>query len=186
MANKIQKKEENKALKGIKKFFNNPLPLIIFLIITNALLLVYIGNINSKNKIFIGKIDSKEVAVVNVHYFTNSDMNYFYASNAVLLADDSKIYNYQIGYYVVDEKGDYIEFATRSNALEKSTSLKDVVSEMSGWNFAEADRGEYFFSNEVIKNIDNLHFVIKASTKKDSTKADIHYDQKVDATKITK
>ena len=52
-----------------------------------------------------------------------------------------KIYIHnQIGYYVVDSKNNYIELATRSNSLENSTSLKDVVDEMSGWSFAEADR----------------------------------------------
>ena len=75
------------------------------------------------------------------------------------------------------------EEAVLSRALD---SIKDVVDEMSGWSFAEADKSEYFFTSEVLKYMDNLHFVIKASTEEGSTSADVYYDFKVDTTKVTK
>lgn len=180
----VTKKE--KIFASLKKFFNNPIPLIVLLIALNVYLLLYISGYNEKNRIFVGYVDKKEVQVVNIHYFTNGDMNYFYASNAAFIGEDEDIYSYQIGYYVVDKKNNFIELATRSNSLDKKTSLKDVVEDMSGWNFAEQDRGEYFFTDEVLRNMENLHFVIKASTKKDSTAADVYYDFKVETTKVTK
>ena len=186
-----KKKHDNKEkLKkvgaSLKKFFNNPAPIFIVFIAIIAFLLIYISRTNTKNTIFIGLIDKEDIQVVNVHYFTNNDVNYFYASNANFLAEDKKIYNFQIGYYVKNEKGDLVEFATRSRQLDSSTSLKEVVSEMSGWNFAEKAASDYFFTDEVIQDIENLHFIIKASTKKDSTEADVYYDYEVEMSKITK
>ena len=183
---KIEKKETPGVVRGLKKFFNSPVPLIVVLLFINAFLVIYISQYNAKNRIFVGYVDEEEVQVANIHYFSNGAMNYFYASNALYLADDQDIYSYQIGYYVVDSKNNYIELATRSNSLENSTSLKDVVDEMSGWSFAEADKSEYFFTSEVLKYMDNLHFVIKASTEEGSTSADVYYDFKVDTTKVTK
>lgn len=179
-------KEESKVIKGMKKFFNNPAPIIILLVLLNAFLLIYISNYNEKNRIYIGEINKDDVQVVNVHYFTNGDMNYFYASNATYLGEEKQIYSYQIGYYAVDKDNKYIELATRSKELDKKAPLSEIVTEMSGWNFAESDKSEYFFTNEVLKHMDNLHFVIKASTKKGEKNADVVIDYPVNATKVTK
>lgn len=178
--------KENKIISGIKKFFNSPVPLIIFLLCVNAFLILYISNYNSKNRIFVGVVDESDLQIVNVHYFTNGDMNYFYASPAAYIGEDKEIYNFQIGYYVVDKDNNYIELASRSRAIVNKTSLKEVVDEMSGWNFAEEDKGTHFFTNEVMRNLDNLHFLIKACSKPDTTEADIVIDYPVEMTKITK
>lgn len=176
---------EKKSSK-IKDFFNKPAPLIIVLIIIVFAQTMYIASYNSKNKIYVGKLDEKAVQVANVHYFTNGDMNYFYASPALYIAEDEDIYSYQIGYYVENSDGTLTEFATRSNTFENKSSLKEVVDEMSAWSFAESDKGSYFFTDKVINKMDKLHFVIKASTKKDSDEASINIDYKIDETKITK
>lgn len=183
---KKSNKKENVLLVNLKKFFNNPVPIVIFLIILNAFLLIYIANYNSKNKIFVGDINREDIQIVNVHYFTNGDMNYFYASNAEYLGEEKEIYSYQIGYYVISDNNEYIELATRSNSLENSSSLKEIIKEMSGWSFAESDQSEYFFNNKVLRYMDNLHFVVKASTTKDNKTADIVIDYPVESTKITK
>ncbi|MCX4365749.1 MAG: hypothetical protein OSJ70_08280 [Bacilli bacterium] len=182
---KVEKKE-NKILSSLKKFFNHPAPLIIILICIVLFLTMYIADYNSKNKIYVGSLDKKDVAIVNVHFFLNGDMNYFHAANAAYLGEDKEIYTFQVGYYAVDKKNNYYELATRANSLEKKTSLKDVIDENSGWSFAESDKGVLHFTDDVRKNIDNIHFVVKASTEKGSTKPDIVIDYPLDLEKITK
>lgn len=187
---KVQKKKEikkeNKILVKIKNFFNHPAPIIIFLLFLVLVLTMYIANYNSKNKIYVGKVEEEKIAIVNVHFFLNGDMNYFHAANAVYLDEDQDIYTFQVGYYAVDDNGNYYELATRARALENSTSLKDVIEENSGWSFGESDKGILHFTQEVRKNIANLHFVVKASTVKDSTNPDIVIDYQVNLEKITK
>lgn len=179
-------KNENKVLGSLKRFFNHPAPLIIILICLVLFLTMYIADYNGKNKIYVGSLDKKDIAIVNVHFFLNGDMNYFHAANAAYLGEDKEIYTFQIGYYAVDEKNNYYELATRANSLENKTSLKDVIDENSGWSFAESDKGVLHFTDDVRKNVDNIHFVVKASTEKGSTKPDIVIDYPVDLEKITK
>lgn len=182
------KRNENIVLAKIKGFFNNPAPLIIVLIAIICVLLLFISRINVKNKIYVGLINSNEIQIANVHYFTNSDMNYFYASNGLYNGTykDTEVYSYQMGYYVVDKNNTYHEFATRSKMADTPATVSEIVDELSGWSIAEAYVNRKFFTNEVINNMDNLHFVIKASTKKGSDEADINLDFKVNLSKITK
>ncbi len=185
---KEDKKEEKVVAKKMKNFFNNPTPLIIVLIAIICVLLLFISRMNTKSKIYVGEIDKDGLQVANVHYFTNNDMNYFYSSTPLYVGDlkDKGVYSYQIGYYVEDKNGKTYEFATRSKDSTTKAKLSEVVEELGGWNFAESYNKQYFFSPEVIANMDNLHFVIKASTSKDSKEADISLDYKVNLTKISK
>lgn len=180
------KKVFGSILNGLKKFFNNPAPIIIVLIAICCILLLSINSLSKKNGIYVGFVNEGDVAVSNVHFFTNGDMNYFYATNAAYLDEDVKVYGFEIGYYVVDKDGKYISLATRSNKLDNASSLSEIVTEMSGWAFAEADSSDYRFTKEVIDNIDNLHFIIRATTKKDDSNAEINIDHKVELSKITK
>ena len=188
---KKKKKSDSKlknVLEKLNNFFNDPKPIIIVLIAIICLLLIFISRINTKSTIYVGQINENDIQVANVHYFTNNDMNYFYASNALFAGNfaDKKVYSYQLGYYVVDKDGEYIEFASRSKEADTPATLAEIVDELSGWSFAESNINSYFFSKEVINNMDNLHFVIRASSKKDSKEADINLDYKVDLSKITK
>lgn len=172
-------------MKKIKNFLNKPTPLIIVLIIIVILLIIYIYNYNSKNKIYVGSLSNDNVSINNIHYFTNGDMNYFYASPAIY-SKDEKIYEYLIGYYVVNNNNELIEFLTRTDKFDNKTSLKDVVLETSGWSFAESDISKNYFNDKVRNHLDKLHFVIKAKTTKDSQDYDINYDLEIEETKITK
>lgn len=185
---KINRKEENKIADKVKKFFNNPAPLIIVLIAIIFVLLMFISRMNTKSKIYVGEIDKDGMLIANVHYFTNNDMNYFYSSTPAYVGEDKdkEVYSYQIGYYVEDKQGKIHEFATRSKNAETKVKLSEVIEELGGWNFAESYNKPYFFSPEVIANMDNLHFVVKASTKKDTSEADITLEYKVNLTKISK
>lgn len=183
---KVEKKKGKKVVSSLKKFFNHPAPLIIVLIFIVFILTMYIANYNSKNKIYVGDLDEKDIAIVNVHFFLNGDMNYFHASNAVYLGEDEEIYTFQVGYYAVDDNNNYYELAVRANSLENKTSLKDIIEENSGWSFAESDKGVLHFTDDVRKNIDNIHFVVKASKEKGSTKPTFVLDYPVDLKRITK
>ena len=91
-----------------------------------------------------------------------------------------------MGYYVKDLKGEFIPFAVRSGKLDKAIDLSTTITEMSGWNFAEADSSTKFFTSDVLKYMDKLYFIVKASTEENSTKADVYIEYPVDTIKVTK
>ena len=192
MANKKQLKKnvkkENKfkkVLGAIGRFFNRPTPIIIALCIINLGLLLYIFRVNTRDDILVGSVTHEDVSINNIHYFTNNDMNYFYAMNAHSERKD-KVYTYSIGYYTVDEDNNYTEFAVRTGSLGDPLAISDIIGDYSGWNIAELAKKPYHFTAKNKNNINNMHFVFKGSTKKDSTDADIVIDVKVDMTKLTK
>lgn len=188
----VEKKKDKKIMSKVKSALNNPLPMLIALTIIIVILLIYISTTSRESKIYVGEINKEDVNVVNIHYFANNDMNYFYASNAAYLGKDKKIYSFQVGYYAVDANGKYYELAMRSKKLDNATSLRDVVTENSGWSISELanpklTNGKKFFDNDVLNNLENLHFVILASTDKEKPNdPDITIDYKIELTKITK
>lgn len=188
----VDNKKDKKAMSKVKNILNNPLPMLIALTIIIVVLLIYISTTSRESKIYVGEINEEDVNIVNIHYFANNDMNYFYASNAAYLGSDEKVYSFQVGYYVVDAKGEYHELATRSQKLDKATSIRDVVTENSGWSISELanpklTNGKKFFDNDVLNNLENLHFVILASTDKEKPNdPDITIDYKISLTKLTK
>ena len=184
---KKQVKKENKILDKLKKFFNSPQPIIIVLVVLCIFLSLFAYKSGSKNKIFVGEVLENDLLINNVHYFTNNDMNYFFASNAQYIVEkDVNIVECNVGYYVVDKNNNYIDFAVRKNKFDKATSLRDVIKETSGWNFAEPHNSNYFFNADVLKNINNLHFLVEAKTDSKLDKFDIVIDYPVKTTKITK
>lgn len=188
--NKEKNKDDKKKIDIVKdklnKFFNHPAPLIIFLILIIFGLLIFIASFHNNNIICVGSISEDDIQVSNLHYFINDDMNYFYAAPATTTLEDRNVYSYQIGYYVKNNDGQYIEFTVRENSFDKEKSLNEIIKEMSSWNFGELNNSKYFFRNEVIKNMDKLHFIVKASTKKDIKEFDIVIDKVVNISKITK
>ncbi|MBO5475854.1 MAG: hypothetical protein J5982_05095 [Bacilli bacterium] len=188
----VDNKKDKKAMSKVKNILNNPLPMLIALTIIIVVLLIYISTTSRESKIYVGEINEEDVNIVNIHYFANNDMNYFYASNAAYLGSDEKVYSFQVGYYAVDAKGEYHELATRSQKLDKATSIRDVVTENSGWSISELanpklTNGKKFFDNDVLNNLENLHFVILASTDKEKPNdPDIKVDYKISLTKLTK
>lgn len=183
----LETKQEEK--KNIKKqfvqFANNPTPIFLVLILWIVVLMVYCYSLQKANKMFVGSISDKEIAVNNIHCFVNNDMNYFHASSALFTGKDQTIYAYNIGYYV-ESNGELIQFATKSGNFEKGQSLATTVTELSSWSFGETSYQRSLFTKEVVDNIDKLHFVISASTKPDSQVEDVYYDAPVTISKITK
>jgi hypothetical protein len=193
MKNSKTKEKNNKVVTTsesikdkMKKFFNNPLPMLIALTVIIAILLIYICSINRTSKIYVGEINQSDVVVANIHYFANNQMNYFYASNAVYVGDDVDVYNYQIGYFAIGSDGTRYELASRSGSLDEASPLSELVSELSGWNVGELPSQAYFFDSDVLHNLDNLHFIIMATTEADATTPDIVIDYEVEFTKLSR
>lgn len=178
--------KEKKATSKLKEFFNKPTPIIVALVIICVVQLYFLITFKSMNGIYTGELNKEDVQIVNVHMFTNNDMNYFYASPAMYLGEDKQIYNFEMGYYVELSSGEMKSFATRSRSLNSASSLKEIVEEMSAWNFFETSLQDYFFSEEVLDNLDSMHFIIKASTKANSTDADVYIDYPIELNRITK
>jgi hypothetical protein len=176
-------KKDTSTINDIKSKLNNTFPMVIVLSIVCVILLVYIYNHKNDDVIRVGNVNTGEVTIANVHYFKNDKMNYFYASPASYLAEDQKIFSFQIGYFVEDNKGNLIPFLTRSNKFEKSTSLKEVTLEMTSWNIIELESAHNYFTKEVNPYLHKLHFVIKASTKQGG-EYDINIDKVVDYKKM--
>lgn len=183
---KNNSKRENKVLKVIKNFFNNPAPLFIVFIVIIFFLLFYINQNMSKDIIMVGEVDQKDVSIHNIHYFINDDINYFYADKALYSGENETVYKYQIGYFVENNKGELLDFVTRSGSdLKKGFKLADLINDMSGWNFMERADSPYFFKKNIIPYINKIHFVVLASTNKDSDEADIDIDYEVNVINFT-
>lgn len=183
---KNNSKRENKVLKVIKNFFNNPAPLFIVFIVIIFFLLFYINQNMSKDIIMVGEVDQKDVSIHNIHYFINDDINYFYADKALYSGENKTVYKYQIGYFVENNKGELLDFVTRSGSdLKKGFKLADLINDMSGWNFMEKADSPYFFKKNIMPYINKIHFVVLASTNKDSDEADIDIDYEVNVINFT-
>ena len=183
---KNNSKRENKVLKVIKNFFNNPAPLFIVFIVIIFFLLFYINQNMSKDIIMVGEVDQKDVSIHNIHYFINDDINYFYADKALYSGENKTVYKYQIGYFVENNKGELLDFVTRSGSdLKKGFKLADLINDMSGWNFMERADSPYFFKKNIMPYINKIHFVVLASTDKDSDDADINIDYEVNVINFT-
>lgn len=180
------KTKENKKDNKIKDFFNNPRIIIVTLIVVCFLLLfiMYMMKENS-TKFYYGDLIEDEVGVQTIHCITNKKINYFYSTSAGYLSDDTDVYKYEIGYYVMDKNGNKIDFLKEEGALDEKTSLKAIVSAKSSFDVAEytTDQAVYF-KQDVVKNIDNLYFYIKASTSSDSNDYDIDIEKKVNLVKV--
>lgn len=189
---KKKKKKKNKELKDtkkknkLKKYINNPIPIIIALCILCVIQLYFLFSFNASNKIYTGELNTNEMQVINLHMFINNDINYFYAAPAAYLGEEKEIYNFQIGYFIEMPDGELEPFAVRTRELENPSKLSEIVNEMSAWNFFETALQDYFFSEDAINNIENLHFIVKASTEKGSSNYDITLDYEVEVNKITK
>ena len=183
---KKKNKKEEKKPNIIKRLFNNPLP--IFLVQTLWIIVMIVAYINLRSSIamYAGVLESDVASSSNIHYFVNNDMNYFHAASVTFTGEDKQIYSYNIGYYVTGDNGELVEFISRSNKLQAPASLKEVVQDMTGYSFAESTYQRRFFTPEVVRNFNKLHFVISASTEKGSDKADVYYDLPVGITKISK
>jgi len=181
---KVEKKKEKISLKErTKNFFNSPQPLFVIFIIIIIGLLVYIVQYSKHDSIMIGTYNSDQGSIGTIHSFTNHKINVFYATPVNYTGEDKKIYAYDIGYYY--ESGDELKpFLVRTGKSDTALSLKQVISQTSSWNISELASVNSYFSDEIMNNLDKLHFIVYASTVKDSDLVDHVVDFKIEVDKL--
>jgi hypothetical protein len=173
-----------KVMEVLKKIFNNPKIIIIALSIICIILLIALVKGNKKEAFYFGDSQTSDLTIQDIHYFTNKKINYFYSSGAIFSGDDKQIYAYKVGYYVVDKNNNYIEFATYANVLSNAVSLKDIVAINSAFSVAEYTGNASLFTSDVLANMNNLHFVIQASTVKDADTYDVYLDYPINVKEV--
>ncbi len=183
---KSKGKKEEKQPNAVMSFLNNPLPIFIVQTLIIVIMIIAYISLRSSIAMYTGVVEDENVNIGNIHYFVNNDMNYFHAASATFLGEDKEVYFYNVGYYVEGDDGELKEFISRSNKFEKPVSLKAAVQDMSAWSFGESSYQRRFFTPEIVKNINKLHFVISATTKPDTDVADVYFDIKVNTSKISK
>ena len=181
---KIKKEKVKVPFKErVKRFFNSPQPLFVVFILIIVGLLMYIVQYSKHDTIMTGSYIGDQGSIGAIHCFTNHKINVFYATPATYSAEDKKIYGYNIGYYY--ESGEELKpFLVRSGQSDTALSLKEVVTKYSSWNISELAGSNSYFKEEVMNNLDKLHFVVYAATKKDSKEVDYVVDFKVEVDKI--
>ena len=182
---KKKKNKDNKFLKIIEKiknskvatFLNDPKPIIIVLMIICVLFIIAFANYKSKYKVYNGNLESENVYIRAVHIFIHPKMNVFYSSGATYTGEDKKVYQYRIGYYY--ETNDGYNFLKESkDELTTAVDLADIISRTSYFDYSESQVAEHLvFTREAQKNLGKLHFMVFASTTKET---DDDFDIKID------
>ncbi len=179
----VEKKVKTPLKERVKKFFNSPQPLFVVFILIIVALLMYIVQYSKHDIIMTGSYTGNDGSIGAIHCFSNHKLNVFFATSASYTGEDKKIYGYNIGYYY--ESGDELKpFLVRTGKSDTALSIKQVVQETSTWNVSELSTSNAYFTDEVLNNLDKLHFVVYAATQKDSDVVDYVVDFKVEVDKI--
>ena len=166
------KKNSNKLV----DFLNTPSTLIIFLIIILIVLCGCFMNLKGKYKFYAGQISDNQLAVAEIHYYSEPTMTYFFANNAVYGGEDKKINNISIKYVVyVNNKETVIEES--KHEFEKQQDLAEMIMVYSKFKTVDLKgKTNTIFTDEVKKNIISLKLIIDAD--------DIHLEYPVSLTKL--
>ena len=170
----IKKIEKVSFKDRLKKFFNSPQPLIVILAIMVVGLLIYNIQYSKHDTIYVGHYEGDQGTVGTVHCFTNHKINVFYATTATYEGEDKKLYGYQIGYYYED--GEKIADDIQSEILSYLDKLQAIISENSYFNISELSTSKIKFTEEAMKHMDKLHFIVYGATQKDSDVVDFVID----------
>lgn len=174
------KKQEEKKI----NFFNKQQPIIIALCIISVLLLIKCYKLKTNGTLYVAKVEEKELLINNIHYFITDKVNYFYSDSVNYLGEDHEIYNYEIGYYVNDGKT-LIPLAVRTGGLDKKMKLSEIIPEITNYNVAELSNNHKFFKKGILPHLEDLHFVIKASSEQNNN-YDISLDYKLSIINMNK
>ena len=182
----IKKEKVKVSLKErLKRFFNSPQPLFVMFTLIIIGLLLYIVQYSKHDTIMTGSYMQDNGSISTIHVFTNHKINVFYATTAQYTGEDQKIYSYNIGYYYETGNGDELKpFLVRSGQSDTAISLKDVITKSSAFNISELASSQSYFKEDVMNNLDKLHFVVYASTLKDSDEVNYVVDFKIEVDKI--
>ena len=173
-------KKESKIKKigsKVKTFLNDPRPIIIVLIVLVCLFVVAFANYKTKYRVYQGFYTSDTLSIRAVHAYIHPKVSSFYSSGAVYTGDAKQVYQYRIGYYY--ETNDGYNFLKESkDELTTAVDLADIISRTSYFDYSESQVAEHLvFTREAQKNLGKLHFMVFASTTKET---DDDFDIKID------
>ena len=163
----------------VKTFLNDPRPIIIVLIILVILYTVAFANFKNKYKVYSGSFASDQVTIKKINVYFHPKVSTFYSSGAVYTGEEKKVYQYRIGYYYDSGNGEYNFIREATESLEKAVDLADIVNKTTYFDYSEfANSSEsVVLTLNAKKNMDKLHFMIFASTTKET---DDDYDVIID------
>ncbi len=194
---KKKSKKKNKLTNILEKIknskvatlLNDPKPIIVVLMIICVLFIIAFSNYKSKYKVYDGSVETDSISIRAVHVYIHPKMNVFFSSGATYTGEEKKVYQYQIGYYYkvgdtyhpIKESYDY--------SLATPVDLKDIISKTSYFNYSEFNSGKNtksnIFTNNAVKNIKDLHFIVSASTTESTEdEFDIQIDSPINFTEF--
>lgn len=174
-----------KAKKKIKigDVLNNPISLIIVLLVFSALLMIYNRYLIKSQVLYNFSGYTEEYSFMNGTIYTGYDINYFGDSKVIYTGKDIELYDFEAGYYIKnDNKYEPVATMEALENAESGASLKELLA-TTDFSFTEAHRDAKYLSKENIENIKNLVFKITGENKSQE-KIDIEIPLEV--VKVTK
>lgn len=175
-------KKKNKQIK-LGDILNNPRTLIIALIIMCIGLLIVVFNLKNDHVFYSGQINTDELGVAEIHYYSDSLITYFFANAAVYGGEDKDIYDLDVKYYIEIDGNEYI-IDDLYKTFDKKQSLREMITMYTKTNIVDLkNQSQKIFTKEMKKNIKNTKLVITASTSKELNK-DVNLKYDIDLNKI--
>ena len=182
----VKQESKLKRIGGkVKAFFNDPRPIIIVLLILVCLFIVAFANYKNKYKVYQGFYTSDTINIRSIHAYIHPKVSTFYSSGAVYTGEAKKVYQYQIGFYYETSDG-YNFIKESTDSLDTAIDLADIINRTSYFDYSESEIAENLvFTREAKENIGKLHFIVQASTTKDTDDGyDIQIDCPIDFTEF--
>lgn len=162
----MDKKEtqtKNNKNSKIFNFFNNPVTIIVTLILFAILLMLYNRYLVNSMNLYTFTGFNDDISIINGTIYTGYDINYFGDSKALYTGRDIQLSTYEVGYFIKNKDKYTIVAVTESiQELENSASLKEIV-ETIDFSFTEVSKDALYLSKDNIKNIDKLTFKISGT-----------------------
>ena len=150
----------------MKKFFNSLVPILILSFITSIIAIVYALYLKNINKTYTFYGYSEYIAVNSgIVNFTEKE-NIFEGNNITYVNEkDINVVEYTLGYYIKNGS-EYVSILETSKKYDKPTSLKSIINNINGFNFAEPNnQNGVRITKKAKENIKNLYFILKYKEK---------------------
>ena len=179
---KTNKKQDKKNINLIE-ILNSPRTLIIALIIILIGLFIAIINVKTQYKFYSGQISYNEMAVAEIHYYSEPTMTYFFANNAVYAGEDKDIYGIDVK-YVVYVNGEEKVIDESKQEFGGKQSLASAILLYSKFKTVDLkNMTNKIFTKEIKKNLNTMKLIIDAKTTQDG-EYDIHLSYDVSLSKL--
>lgn len=156
------KQPTKKVNNRIVDLINTPKTIIIFLICMLVILCYCFMTLKNRYKFYSGQISANDMAVAEIHYYSEPTMTYFFANNAVFGGEDKKINYINVKYTVTVNNKEVIIDQVKAE-FEKPQSLTQMILVYSKFKVVDLKgKTNAIFTDEVKKNITTMKLVIDA------------------------